>query len=65
MKNLIKRLFCQHNWKLLRWRWNCVDYDARRIETKCECYRCGEVRCFIVPREEEAMFTKTYPDLEV
>ena len=68
MTDKIKRLFCKHRWKLLRWRW-FVDVDERggrpRIETKCECRKCLKVQCFVVPVEEQEIFVKTYPDLEV
>ena len=66
MLDKIKRLFCRHRWKLLRWRWQFYcDVPNRRIETKCECRKCGKVQFFIVPVEEQEIFVKTYPELEV
>lgn len=65
MRNLIKRLFCRHRWKVLRWRYfhGYSGNEPTLIETECQCRKCGKIDYFVVPRKDRAAFEEQYKEM--
>lgn len=44
--NLLKRIFCKHNWRLTRWHWvhSPSQNDKYYMETEYRCMNCGKMK---------------------
>lgn len=62
MKNFFKRLFCSHEYLLVRWHWchGPSANDPRMIESEWRCQKCGKLHYIYPDRgsELEAWFEK-------
>lgn len=45
MKNFLNRIFCNHEYILIRWHWTHgpTACDPRMIEAECKCRKCNKM----------------------
>ena len=55
MKNIVKKLFCRHDYKILRWHWThgAMGNDPLFMEVHVKCKRCGKEKYIYPGRNSE------------